>query len=353
MSYYGATQGPGGPVDLRSDTVTRPDAAMRAAMAAAEVGDDVYGDDPTVARLEADLAARFGMAAGLLLPTGTQSNLVAVLCHCGRGDEVLVGRGYHVECAEARGTSVLGGVAVEPLELRDDAGIDPATVAAAVKPDDVHCPVTRLLSLENTVGGRVVPLEVQAAAVAEGRRHGLAVHLDGARVFNACVALDVTPAEMAAGFDTVSICLSKGLGTPAGSVLVGPADLIDRARRWRKMLGGGMRQAGVIAAAGLHALAHHVPELARDHGRAARLRDGLTGLPGLAVDQAPGQTNMVWLRFDADRAAILRDILADHGVTVAPGAGSLRMVLHRDVDDAGIDAALAGFRAYADGAAAA
>ncbi|MEM7642535.1 MAG: GntG family PLP-dependent aldolase, partial [Pseudomonadota bacterium] len=258
MSYPGAASAPAGAVDLRSDTVTRPGAAMRAAMAEAVVGDDVYGDDPTVARLEAEVAARFGFEAALLLPSGTQSNLIAVMCHCGRGEEVLVGRGYHVDCAEARGTSVLGGIAVEPLALRDDQGIDPAVIAAAVKPDDVHYPVTRLLSLENSVGGRVVPLAVQAAAVAEARQHGLAVHLDGARVFNACVALDVAPAEMAAGVDSVSVCLSKGLGAPAGSVLAGSADLIARARRWRKILGGGMRQVGVIAAAGLHALEHHV-----------------------------------------------------------------------------------------------
>lgn len=353
MSYPGAASAPAGAVDLRSDTVTRPGAAMRAAMAEAVVGDDVYGDDPTVARLEAEVAARFGFEAALLLPSGTQSNLIAVMCHCGRGEEVLVGRGYHVDCAEARGTSVLGGIAVEPLALRDDQGIDPAVIAAAVKPDDVHYPVTRLLSLENSVGGRVVPLAVQAAAVAEARQHGLAVHLDGARVFNACVALDVAPAEMAAGVDSVSVCLSKGLGAPAGSVLAGSAELIARARRWRKMLGGGMRQVGVIAAAGLHALEHHVADLAEDHARAARLRDGLAELPGLDVDAAAGQTNMVWLRFAPERAAALQAALAAHGVTVTPGAGSLRMVLHRDVDDAGVDAALAGFRAFADGAVAA
>ncbi|MEM8823295.1 MAG: GntG family PLP-dependent aldolase, partial [Pseudomonadota bacterium] len=302
---------------------------------------------------EAEVAARFGFEAAVLLPSGTQSNLIAVLSHCGRGDEVLVGRGYHVECAEARGTSVLGGVAVEPLALREDHGIDPEVIAAAVKPDDVHCPVTRLLSLENSVGGRAVPLAVQEAAMAEGRRHGLALHLDGARVFNACVALGVAPQEIADGFDSVSVCLSKGLGAPMGSVLAGSAPLIERARRWRKMLGGGMRQAGVIAAAGLHALDHQVDDLAEDHARAARLRDGLVGLSGLEVDRAPGQTNMVWLRFPAERASALRDVLARHGVTVSPGAGSLRMVLHRDVDDAGVEAALTGFRAFAEGAEAA
>jgi threonine aldolase len=351
MSYYGTTIGTARAVDLRSDTVTRPDAAMRAAVAAAEVGDDVYGDDRTVARLERAVADRVNMAAGLFMPSGTQSNLCAMLAHCARGEEVLVGRGYHVDCAEARGTSVLGGISVEPLTLRGDLGIDPETVAAAVKPDDIHCPVTRVLSLENTVGGRVVPLGVQAAAVAEARRHGLAAHLDGARLFNAAVALNVPAAAVTEGFDTVSVCLSKGLGAPAGSVLCGPEGFVSRARRWRKMLGGGMRQAGVLAAAGLHALDHHVAGLADDHARAVRLRDGLRGMPGLLVDDAPGQTNMVWVDFAPERAEALAAVLAAHGVTVASGAGRLRMVLHRDVDDAGVEAALAGFAGFARQAA--
>ncbi|MGB3553547.1 MAG: low-specificity L-threonine aldolase [Jannaschia sp.] len=334
-------------VDLRSDTVTRPSLAMRAAMAAAEVGDDVYGDDPTVARLEAVCAERFGKAAGAFFPSGTQSNLAALLSHCGRGDEVLVGRGYHVECAEARGSSVLGGLALEPLELREDQGIDVSAVTAAVKPDDSHYPVTRLLSLENTVGGRVVPLAVQDAAVAAARDANLSVHLDGARAFNAAVALGVEADRLARGFDTVSVCLSKGLGAPAGSVLVGDADRVGKARRWRKMLGGGMRQSGMLAAAGLHALTHNVAALAEDHRRAMDLRAGLADLPGLQVD--PVETNMVWIRWRDIDAEAMRRALADAGVTISPGANILRMVTHRDVDDSGVARVLDGFRAYAEG----
>ena len=348
MSYPSASARSSTRWDLRSDTVTRPDRDMRAAMAAAEVGDDVYGEDPTVARLEAEIAGLFGKEAALLLPSGTQSNLVAVLSHCGRGDEVIVGRGYHVECAEARGASVLGGVAIEPVETREDMGLDAGVIAAAVKPHDPHYPSSRLLCIENTVGGRAVPLAVHDEAIEAGRAARLAIHLDGARIFNAALALGAPPARLARGVDTVSVCLSKGLGTPAGSVLTGPSELIDRARRWRKMLGGGMRQAGILAAAGLHALARNVDRLADDHARAARLREGLAALPGLDVDMAPGQTNMVWLRLPPGRGATLAHALGAHGVTVGGrDAERLRLVVHRDVDDDGIDAALRGFAAFA------
>ena len=354
MSYLPASAlqdstGPADAVDLRSDTVTRPDAAMRAAMAAAEVGDDVYGDDPTVAALEREVALRLGMAAAAFFPSGTQSNLAAILAHCGRGDEALVGRGYHVQSAEACGASVLGGVALDPLEVLPDGGVAAPAVTAAVKPEDNHCPVTKLLCLENTVAGRAVPLSSQDAAVAAARAAGLAVHLDGARLFNAAQALGVAPKRLTCGVDSVSVCLSKGLGAPAGTVLCGDAHLIAAARRWRKMLGGGMRQSGVLAAAGLHALAHNLAGLAHDHARAARLREALAHMPGLEVDLGPGQTNMVWAKLDKIAPGRLQAGLRHHGILVSPGAASLRLALHRDVDDAALDRAITAFGAVLTG----
>lgn len=332
-------------IDLRSDTVTRPDATLRRVMAEAVVGDDVYGDDPSVTALERAMADVIGTEAALFLPSGTQSNLAALLAHCGRGHEALVGRSYHIYSAEAAGASVLGGIALEPLAELPCGGIAPDTISRAVKPDDSHCPVTRLLCLENTTGGRAVPLATQQAALDAARAAGLVTHLDGARIFNAAQALGVTPARVAAGFDSVSVCLSKGLGAPAGSVLCGPAAFIRAARRWRKMLGGGMRQSGILAAAGHHVLTHHVADLAQDHARAEWLRSGLAQIDGLDVETAPGQTNMVWLRFAGLGAQDLAQAMLGQGVLIGPGEGSLRIVVHRDIDDAAISQTLAGFRA--------
>ncbi|WP_417838640.1 low-specificity L-threonine aldolase [Tritonibacter scottomollicae] len=347
MSQYSQT--PGANIaevicDLRSDTVTRPDAAMRAAMAAAEVGDDVYGEDPNVNRLEAALAERSGKEAALFLPTGTQSNLVALLAHCGRGEEILTGRGYHVYKYEAGGASALGGIVLDPLGVSEDGGLRPADIAAAVKEDDSHHPITRLLSLENTHNGKAVSLARLDECIAPARAAGLSVHLDGARVFNAATALGCELTEIAGRFDTVSICLSKGLGAPVGSVLVGPADLIDRARRWRKMVGGGMRQAGVLAAAGLHALDHNVARLAEDHARAEALASALRDLGAGSVEQ---DTNMVFFTPATGENAVLGMALAKQGVVIsAGGAGAIRMVLHKDVTDDGFAATLAGLKAH-------
>ncbi|MBM2575886.1 low-specificity L-threonine aldolase [Jannaschia sp. Os4] len=331
--------------DLRSDTVTRPDAAMRAAMAAAEVGDDVYGEDPTIAALEERVAGTLGKAAAVMFPTATQSNLAALLSHCARGEEVLTGHDYHVRKYEAGGGSVLGGLVFHDLSVRPDGGLSATDVAAAVKEDDSHFAVTRLLVLENTHNGRAVPLDTQGAALAAARDAGLSTHLDGSRLFNAAEALGVPPARVAEGFDTVTICLSKGLGGPAGAVLSGPADLVSKARRWRKMLGGGMRQAGVIAAAGLHALDHNLAGLASDRARAERLRAALRALPWAEVED--GESNMVWLALrDPSHADALAAHLADAGITVSPGA-KMRLVLHRDVDDAALDAVVAAFEGFA------
>ena len=257
--------------DFRSDTVTRPSPGMRAAMANAEVGDDVFRDDPTVTRLEARMAALFGKEAGLFVPSGTQSNLIALMVHCERGDEYIVGQMAHCYRWEAGGAAVLGSIQPQPLTNQADGTLLLADIEQAIKPDDSHFARTRLLALENTIGGRALPLSYIDAATAVARRHGLACHLDGARVFNAAQALGVPVDVVAQPFDTVSVCLSKGLGAPVGSVLVGSAALIEKGRRLRKMLGGGLRQTGILAAAGLYALDHNVERLADDHANARAL----------------------------------------------------------------------------------
>ena len=342
MNQYATVQdAPAVPVvaDLRSDTVTQPDAAMRAAMAEAEVGDDVFGDDPTVTRLECTLAERLGKEAGLFLSSGTQSNFVAMLSHCARGEEIITGRGYHIHKYEAMGASVLGGVAFDPVNVASDGALDPDAVLAAIKPDAPHMPMTRLLGLENTHNGKAIPITRLQEAVTVARKAGLATHLDGARYFNAVAALNCGECAMADMFDSVSICLSKGLGAPVGSVLVGPRDLVDRARRWRKMLGGGMRQAGVLAAAGLYALENNVARLTDDHARATALADGLRSLG--AVEHA---TNMIYF---SPRGGITPDLIGymgERGVKLLGEIGTGRLMVHRDITDAGIDATLRGFR---------
>ena len=330
-------------VDLRSDTVTRPTEAMRAAMAAAKVGDDVFGDDPTVNALQERIAAMLGKEAALFVASGTQSNLVAIMSHCGRGDEYLVGQGAHCYRYEAGGAAVLGSVQPQPLEHEADGSIALARIAAAIKPDDAHFAPSRLLCLENTIGGQALPLAYLAEAAALARRRGLAFHLDGARLFNAATALGVPAGDVAEPFDSVSVCFSKGLGAPLGSALVGSRDLIERARRWRKMLGGGLRQAGVVAAAALHALDHHVDRLADDHRLAARLAERLQGLPGLAV--SPARTNMVFADVAPRHVEALSAHLARAGV-LALVQPRLRLVTHLDVDAAGVDRAAEAMRRF-------
>jgi threonine aldolase len=327
------------PIDLRSDTVTKPSPAMREAMARADVGDDVFGDDPTVNKLQEVAAARFGMQAGLFFPSGTQSNLAAVMAHCQRGEEVILGQDAHTYCHEAGGAAVLGSIQPQPLTNRPDGTLDLAEVEAAIKPDDSHYAISRLLALENTIGGKVISRAYMADAIALARRHQLSTHLDGARVFNASVKLGMPVKELCAGFDTVSVCLSKGLGTPAGTVLVGRKDVIGRARRIRKMLGGTMRQVGILAAAGLYALEHNVDRLAEDHANAERLAKGLLGL-GLKVD--PVQTNMVFTTVPKESAAALKGHLDDSGI-VTLGGTRMRLVTHLDVDAAGIDRVISVF----------
>ena len=329
-------------VDLRSDTVTRPSPGMRRAMADAEVGDDVFGDDPTVNRLQDLCAERFGMEAGLLFPTGTQSNLAALMAHCARGDEAIVGQEAHTYRYEAGGMAVLGSIQPQPLQNKPDGSLDLAEVEAAIKPDDSHFARTKLLALENTIGGKVLPRAYLADAAALARRRGLSLHLDGARVFNASVKLGMPVDRLCGGFDTVSVCLSKGLGTPAGTVLVGRREVIERARRVRKMLGGTMRQVGVLAATGLYALEHNVERLAEDHANAQRLGQGLSQL-GLKVE--PVQTNMVFVHLPGDAVAALRAHLEVRGVKTL-GGPRMRLVTHLDVDSTGIDRAVDAFASF-------
>lgn len=362
-------------VDLRSDTVTQPSAAMRVVMAAAPVGDDVFGDDPSVNALQTKLANMLGFEAALFVPTGTQSNLCGLMAHCQRGDEYIVGQMAHTYRWEGGGAAVLGSIQPQPLEHQPDGTLALADIEAAIKPDDVHFARTRLLTLENTFGGKLLPPDYVQAATDLAKSHGLARHLDGARLFNAAVAQATQLAggytsnrsqtlvnqgqkaityeaivqearRIAQCFDSVSVCLSKGLGAPIGSVLCGSADFITRAHRIRKMLGGGMRQAGILAAAGSFALDHHVARLADDHALARRLADGLQGLPGVVVE--PPQTNIVFVDLvdgAKARGAGLIPHLSSHGV-LATGLYRLRFVTHLDVDAAGIDRAVSVMRAY-------
>jgi threonine aldolase len=323
-------------IDLRSDTVTQPTAAMRAVMAAADVGDDVYGEDPTVNRLEALAARMLGKEASLFVPSGTQSNLLALLSHCGRGDEYIVGQQGHTYKYEGGGAAVLGSIQPQPLDFEPDGTLDLAKVEAAIKPDDPHFAKSRLLCLENTQGGKVLPLDYLKRARAFCDRKGLSLHLDGARVFNAAVALGVPVTEISSQFDTVSVCLSKGLGAPVGSVLCGPAKLIAQARRWRKMLGGGMRQAGVLAACGIYALENNVERLAEDHENARRLAAGLARAGGVTVVGGGARTNMVFIELAPEKSLRLTEHLKTRGILVG-GYGQMRLVTHLDVSREDVD----------------
>jgi len=330
-------------VDLRSETVTRPTAAMRAAAADVPVGDDVMGEDPSVNALQARLADELGFAAGLFVASGTQSNLLGLMAHCERGDEYLVGSEAHTFKYEGGGAAVLGSIQPQPIPTAADGCLPLALVAAAIKPPgDPHFARSKLLALENTWAGRVLPRDYLAQARELAHARGLAIHLDGARLYNAAVAEGVPAREITRHFDSVSVCFSKGLGAPIGSMLLGSADVIARARRWRKVVGGGWRQAGGLAAMANHALDHHVARLAEDHRRAAELADALRDLPGLAVNGP--HTNMVFVTVPGARVAELDAHLAALGIDVVAGAAVKRLVLHLDIDDAGLARVIAAFR---------
>nr|WP_313405295.1 low-specificity L-threonine aldolase [Pseudomonas sp.] len=328
-------------IDLRSDTVTQPTAAMREAMMAAELGDDVYGEDPMVNRLEAWLAAELGFQAALFVPTGTMSNLLGLMAHCERGDEYIVGQQAHTYKYEGGGAAVLGSIQPQPIDGEADGSLDLAKVEGAIKQDDFHFARTRLLALENTMQGKVLPLDYLAAARELTLCRGLGLHLDGARLYNAAVKLGVPAREITRHFDSVSVCLSKGLGAPVGSVLCGSTALIGKARRLRKMVGGGMRQAGVLAAAGLYALQHQVERLAEDHANAARLGEGLAAL-GYSVE--PVQTNMVYVQL-GERAGQIKAFMAERGIAVS-AAPRLRLVTHLDVSAEQIEQVIEAFAAF-------
>ena len=346
-------------VDLRSDTVTQPTSAMRAAMAAAPLGDDVFGDDPSVNALQAKIAALLGFEAALFVPSGTQSNLCAVLSHCQRGDEYIVGQQAHCYRWEGGGAAVLGSVQPQPISHQSDGSLALTDIEAAIKPDDPHFARTRLLALENTLGGKLLPLDYVQAATTLAHSRGLACHLDGARLFNAATAQAAQTGNGEPGgdpfaqarriarcFDSVSVCFSKGLGAPVGSALCGSAELIARARRIRKMAGGAMRQAGMLAAAASWALDHHVARLAQDHALAQRLADALQGIPELRVE--PPQTNILFVdlaEVAKSRGDALIAHLKAHGV-LATGLYRLRFVTHLDVDQAGIDRAAVAVRQF-------
>ena len=332
-------------IDLRSDTVTQPTAAMRAAMASAPVGDDVYGEDPTVRQLEQRLADDLDFDAGVFTPSGTQANLIALLSHCERGDEYLVGAEAHTYKYEGGGAAVLGSIQPQPIVNAADGSLPLELLNKAVKPNDFHFARTRLLALENTWHGRVLPQDYMVAASDWARSRDLTTHLDGARLFNAAIASGVSARELAIPFDSVSICLSKGLGAPVGSMLVGSDALIGRARRWRKMLGGGMRQSGILAAAALHALDHHVDRLAEDHRRAARLAEGLRDIDALSVSSQ--HTNMVFIEVPGDRLRALDTHLRGHGILASIGyLPAVRLVTHLDIGDEDIDRAIDALRQF-------
>ena len=332
-------------IDLRSDTVTRPTEAMREAMAGAELGDDVFGDDPSVMRLEAIAAEILGMEAALFAPSGTQTNLIALLAHCARGDEYIVGQQAHTYLFEGGGGAVLGGIQPQPLDQEIDGSLSLARVEALIKPDDYHFARTRLLCLENTTWGKILPLEYLKQARTFSNDHGLLLHLDGARIFNAAVASGVSAADMTGSFDSVSVCLSKGLGAPVGSLLLGDKDFIRQGKRWRKMLGGGMRQSGLLAAAGIYALENHVDRLADDHANAARLAEGLGAIPGVAVD--PVQTNMVIASIPEESlAGVVEYMRAKDILLMGASGGKIRMVTHLDIPEGAIERVVNAFTGY-------
>ena len=332
-------------IDLRSDTVTQPTSAMREAMLRAEVGDDVYGEDPTVNALQERLAHELGFEAGLLVPSGTQSNLVGLMAHCQRGDEYIVGNDAHTYRFEGGGAAVLGSIQPQPILNTADGSLPLEAIERAIKPIDPHFARSRLLCLENTWQGRALPLDYLRDARALCNHRGLALHLDGARLYNAAVACGVPARAITAHFDSVSVCFSKGLGTPVGSVLVGTSALIDTARRWRKVTGGGWRQAGILAAACLHALDHHVERLADDHTRAARLGDALRGHPVIRL--AGQHTNMVFIDVPADCLDAFKAHVEAAGLKLSIGyLPSIRMVTHLGIDDAGLEQAIAALKAF-------
>lgn len=332
-------------IDLRSDTVTRPTPDMYESMMKAEVGDDVYGDDPTINELQRFAADMFGFEEALFTCSGTQANFVGLLAHCQRGDEYIVGQTAHTYRYEGGGAAVFGSIQPQPIEFGEDGTLDLDEVRSKIKPDDFHFARTRLLCLENTQNGQALPLDYLERARELSRSCNLKLHLDGARLMNAAVKKQVDPKEITRHFDSVSICLSKGLGAPIGSILCGSSDFIDRARRWRKVAGGGMRQAGILAAAGHFALQHNVERLADDHNNAQMLAQSLTNIPALQVRYSDSQTNMVFATVPEKHVEPLGDYLKSRGILISAGS-SLRLVTHLDVNRTDIEKTASAIQAY-------
>ncbi len=331
-------------IDLRSDTVTQPDTAMRAAMAAAPVGDAVYGEDPTVNLLEELAAKMLGKEAALFCTSGTQTNLLALMSHCRRGDEYIVGQSAHTYKYEGGGAAVLGSIQPQPLDFEPDGSIDLIKAAQYIKPDDFHFARTTLFCLENTQGGKILPISYIESAKKFARANNLKFHLDGARIFNAAVKLNLPAEKIASYFDTVSVCLSKGLGAPVGSVLCGPPELIMEARKWRKMLGGGMRQAGIIAAAGIYALENNIERLSEDHENALFLMQKLSGIDAIEITPDSGQTNMVFVKTKA-KGSGLSDFLKKKNILISAD-DNIRLVTHLNIKKEHIHRVVEGFEAF-------
>jgi len=324
-------------IDFRSDTVTRPSKQMRQAIAEALVGDDVYGDDPSVNDLEKWAAERHGFAAAIFCSSGTQANLLALMAHCERGDEYICGQQAHNYKFEGGGAAILGSIQPQPIENEADGTLCLTKIAAAIKPIDPHFARTKLLSLENTIGGKVLPLSYLTQVKDFCQQHELKLHLDGARVYNAAVALNVDVVEITQYFESVSICLSKGLGAPIGSLLLGSSELIAKARRWRKVLGGGMRQAGMLAVAAKMALTENVNKLADDHNNAKYLAQQLNEIAGIDVDLAKVETNILYANLSSDIAIdSLVEELKQQNILIS-GGNPMRLVTHLDVSKSDID----------------
>ena len=332
-------------IDLRSDTVTQPTQGMREAMFTAKIGDDVYGEDPSINALEALAANVLGFDSALFVPSGTQSNLIALMTHCQRGDEYIVGQTAHAYKYEGGGAAVLGGIQPQPLHFEPDGSLDLKQVQATIKPDDIHFARTTLLCLENTQAGSPLPLAYLKNAQALCQRHHLACHLDGARIFNAAVALGQNVCSITQYVDSVSCCLSKGLGAPVGSVLCGSVDFINRAKRWRKVLGGGMRQAGLLAAAGIYALNHHIARLTEDHQHALAVAHALTEIPPFTVLHGGAQTNMVHVALPDQHLDTLVEHMTMRGITIRR-CNPLRLVFHLDIHAADVDKIIDAFKQF-------
>ena len=332
-------------IDFRSDTVTRPNTAMRELMAEAPVGDDVWGDDPTVKRLEVMAAEMLGKEAAIFASSGTQSNLIALMCHCQRGDEYLVGQNAHTYKYEGGGAAILGSIQPQPITNEVDGTIGLENILAAIKPDDFHFAKSRLLCLENTIGGKVLPMKYLEVATKLASEHGLKNHLDGARVFNAAVKLGIEVQEIAQYFDSVSICLSKGLGAPIGSVLCGNSELIKEAHRWRKTLGGGMRQAGIVAAGGIYVLENNIQRLKEDHDNAALLGEELAKITQLEVDLEYLHTNMVFLKTSEGDFIALSNYLEERDILI-DARYTARLVCHLDISRENVKATIAAIKEF-------